>query len=202
MASGLLNHRISLTFSPYYRINNQRYGIYWQITDSEDEFKMLNAMAYNPAGSTANYIEGIGVGYGAQTEGNESTWPYFKEEGSGSIADPHALTRYAKAGGSFSYMFKVLPDEDKTIYLDCTFLAEDEGKGIRISCGDTVIAEYTVVECLRSRRIETTGADKISKSFELPKELTKGQSELRISFSGKAGEDSARLVAPVATSWK
>ena len=201
MASGLLNHRISLTFSPYYRINNQRYGIYWQITDSEDEFKMLNAMAYNPAGSTANYIEGIGVGYGAQTEGNESTWPYFKEEGSGSVADPHALTRYAKAGGSFSYMFKVLPDEDKTIYLDCTFLAEDEGKGIRISCGDTVIAEYTVVECLRSRRIENTGTEKISKSFELPKELTKGQTELRISFSGKAGEDSARLVAPVSTSW-
>ena len=135
---------VSLTFSPYYRINNQRYGIYWQFTDSEEELKMLQTMAQNSACNSSNYIEGIGVGYGAQTEGNETTWPFMQETGSGSVADPHELTRYAKAGGSFSYMFKVLPDAGKCIYLDCTFLKADEGKEIIIKSGDTLIADYTL----------------------------------------------------------
>ena len=185
----------SLTFSPYYRINNQRYGIYWLFTDSQEEIKMLQTLAESNSRNSANYIEGIGVGYGTQTEGNETTWPYFQENGAGSVADPHELTRYAKAGGCFSYMFKVLPDEDKKIFLDCTFLKSDEGKEIRITSGDTLIAEYTVCS-------DDAEAEKITKSFELPQALTKGQKELRISFSGKNGAESARLAAPVNTSWK
>ena len=185
---------LQLTFSPYYRINNQRYGIYWQFTDSPEELKMLSAMAQNNTASSANYIEGIGVGYGAQTEGNATTWPYMQETGSGSIADPHELTRYAKAGGSFSYMFKVLPDADKRIYLDCTFLKADEGKQIIIKSGDTLIADYT---------LSSDGNDeKFVKSFELPAALTEGQKEIRITFTGKPGSESARLAAPVSTSWK
>ena len=184
----------SLTFSPYYRINNQRYGIYWMFTDSEEEIRMLEAMAKTTAGSTANYIEGIGVGYGAQTEGNETTWPFMQETGTGSVADPHELTRYAKAGGSFSYMFKILPDEDKKIYLDCTFLKADEGKQIIIKSSDTVIAEYTIHS--------ESDDEKFVKSFELPAALTEGQNEIRITFTGKPGSESARLAAPVSTSWK
>lgn len=183
----------TLTFSPYYRINNQRYGIYWQFTDSPEELKMLKAMAQNTA-STANYIEGIGVGYGAQTEGNETTWPFMQESGSGSVADPHELTRYAKAGGSFSYMFKVLPEAGKRIYLDCTFLKADSGKHIIIKSGDTVIADYTLSY--------DGNEEKFVKNFELPAALTNGRNELRIEFSGKKGQDSARLAAPVSTSWK
>ncbi len=195
MASGRLNQRNRrLTFSPYYRINNQRYGIYWQITDSPEEFKMLQVMDQNTGDNSANYIEGIGVGYGAQTEGNETTWPFFEQKGSGSVADPHALTRYAKAGGSFSYMFKILPDSDKRIYLDCTFLKADEGKQIIIKSGDTLIAEYT---------LSFDGdAEKFVKSFELPESLTNGSKKLRITFRGKEGAESARLAAPVSTSWK
>lgn len=182
-------------FSPYYRINNQRYGIYWVFTDSQEEIKILNTLAENQVNNSANYIEGIGVGYGTQTEGNETTWPFMQEEGTGSVADPHALWRYAKSGGSFSYMFKVLPDEEKQIYLDCTFLTEDNGKEIRITSGDTVIAEYKLEVDVESR-------EKLIKSFAIPKELTKGRNELRISFSGLDGKESAKLAAPVSTSWK
>ena len=150
-------------------------------------------MAQN-TNTSANYIEGIGVGYGAQTEGNETTWPFMQETGTGSTADPHELTRYAKAGGSFSYMFKILPDEDKKIYLDCTFLKADEGKQIRITSGDTLIADFT---------LSCDGNDeKFVKSFELPAALTEGQNEIRITFTGKPGSESARLAAPVSTSWK
>lgn len=203
--SGTLNFTLCDTnwsgefkFSPYYLINNQRYGIYWLFTDSEEELKLVNTMAESAAKNSANYIEGIGVGYGTQTEGNETTAPYMKEEGSGSVSDPHALWRYAKDGGSFSYMFKVLPDEDKQIYLDCTFLKEDVGKEIRISSGDTVIAEYII----SINDADNASAEKITKSFELPKELTNGRKELRIVFSGIKGKESARLAAPVSTSWK
>ncbi len=187
-------------FSPYYLLNNQRYGIYWLFTDSSEEIKKLKTLAENQARNTENYIEGIGVGYGTQTEGNETTWPFMKEEGNGSVADPHALWRYAKAGGSFSYMFKVLPDEDKIIYLDCTFLKEDDGKEICIVSEDKVIAEYKI----DSKDVITGDAstEKFTKSFELPKELTNGRKELRIKFTGRAGKDSARLVAPVNTSWR
>ena len=183
-----------LTFSPYYRINNQRYGIYWLFTDSPEEIRMLKEMAETAGKNSANYIEGIGVGYGAQTEGNETTWPFMQEEGTGSVADPHELTRYAKAGGSFSYMFKVLPDEDKKIFLDCTFLKADEGKQIIIKAGDALIADYTL-NCSGEE-------EKFVKSFELPTTLTNGRKEIRISFSGAEGKPSARLTAPVSTSWK
>ena len=198
-ASGLLKG-LQLTFSPYYRINNQRYGIYWNFTDSEEELRMLGAMAQSSAAGAANYIEGIGVGYGAQTEGNDSTWPFMKETGAGSVADPHELTRYAKAGGSFSYMFKILPDADKKIYLDCTFLKADEGKSIRITSGDVLIAEYTL--SATDGEVGSEAGEKFTKSFELPASLTNGRKELRIEFSGKDGVESARLAAPVSTSWK
>ena len=118
----------------------------------------------------------------------------MQETGNGSVADPHELTRYAKAGGSFSYMFKVLPDADKKIFLDCTFLKADAGKQIIIQSGDMLIADYTL-SCEGE-------VEKFVKSFELPKELTNGCKELRIEFSGAQGKDSARLAAPVSTSWK
>jgi len=187
-------------FSPYYRINNQRYGIYWLFTDSPEELKLLEAMAKDACSRQGNYIEGIGVGYGSQTEGNESTWPYMQEEGAGSVADPHELTRYAREGGSFSYMFKILPDEDKKIYLDCSFLKEDEGKQILISSEDTVIAEYTLSS--KDADEDDGASEKFTKSFELPASLTNGRKELRICFAGKNGQPSARLAAPVSTSWR
>ena len=90
-------------------------------------------------------------------------------------------------------MFKVLPDTGKRIYLDCTFLKADEGKEIIIKSGDTLIADYT---------LSYDGNDeKFVKSFELPASLTEGQNELRIIFTGNPVSDSARLAAPVNTSW-
>ncbi len=183
-------------FSPYYLINNQRYGIYWLFTDSKEEFAAIQTLADQASKDAEKYIEGIGIGYGAQTEGNETTYPFMKESGNGSVADPHALTRYAKAGGSFSYIFKVLPDKD--ICLDCTFLKEDEGKIIRIASGETLIAEYTV----NSKNGTDAGNEKFSQRFELARQLTEGKKEIRISFSANDSADSARLAAPVSTSWK
>ncbi len=166
-------------FSPYYLINNQRYGIYWIFSNKAEQTQLEKKYIT---------IDGIGIGYGAQTEGNATTWPFMQEKGTGSVGDPHELTRYAKKGGSFSYMFKVKPD--KKNYLVCTFLKEDKGKTICIKSGFKKIAAIT---------LNYTGQDeKYTLDFELPRSLTKKE-ELRIGFMGIKKAQSARLVSPVNT---
>ena len=166
-------------FSPYYLINNQRYGIYWIFSDKAEESQVQQKYII---------IDGIGIGYGAQTEGNSNTWPFMQEKGTGSVGDPHELTRYAKKGGSFSYMFKLKPG--KKNYLVCTFLKEDNGKTICISSGLKKIAVIT---------LDYTGQEeKYNLEFELPRSLIKGE-EVRISFMGIKKAESAHLVSPVNT---
>jgi len=166
-------------FSPYYLINNQRYGIYWIFSDKAEESQVQQKYII---------IDGIGIGYGAQTEGNSNTWPFMQEKGTGSVGDPHELTRYAKKGGSFSYMFKLKPG--KKNYLVCTFLKEDNGKTICISSGLKKIVAIA---------LDYTGQEeKYTLEFELPRSLTKGE-EVRISFMGIKKAESARLVSPVNT---
>ena len=178
-----------LKFSPYYLINNQRYGIYWlyvtelpKQTEADDAEKEL---------AKYTFIEGIGVGYGAQTEGNETTAPYMQETGSGSVGNAGELTRYAKDKGSFSYVCKVMPD--KKNFLQCNFLREDNGKRIIIKAAETdsLIADY-ILSCDGSE-------EKFFKIFEIPEALTKGKDDLRIDFSAARWSDSARLAAPLNT---
>ena len=168
-------------FSPYYLINNQRYGIYWIFADKAEDTQLEQKNIT---------IDGIGIGYGAQTEGNATTWPFMQEKGTGSVGDPNELTRYAKAGGSFSYMFKLHPG--KKNYLVCTFLKEDNGKTICITSGVCKIAAIT----LNYQGEE----EKYTMDFELPRSLTK-KSEVRISFMGVKNTESARLVSPVNTAY-
>ena len=178
----------SFIFSPYYLINNQRYGIYWIFANKLEQSLDHKAFSTNSKGERVMFIEGIGIGYGAQTEGNATTWPFMQEKGTGSVGDPNELTRYAKAGGSFSYMFKVKPG--KKNYLVCTFLKEDNGKTICITSGLKKISAIT---------LNYTGSEeKYTLDFELPRSLTKKE-EGRISFMGIKNSESARLSSPVNT---
>ena len=112
----------------------------------------------------------------------------MQEKGTGSVGDPNELTRYAKAGGAFSYMFKVQPG--KKNYLVCTFLKEDNGKTLCITSGVNKIAAIT---------LDYKGTDeKYTLDFELPDSLTKKE-EVRIEFMGIKNAESARLVSPVST---
>ncbi len=175
-------------FSPYYLINNQRYGIYWIFANKLEQSLNHKAFSTNSKGERTIFIEGIGIGYGAQTEGNATTYPFMQEKGTGSTGDPNELTRYANAGGSFSYIFKVKPG--KKNYLVCTFLKEDNGKTICITSGFRKIAAIT---------LNYQGDDeKYTIDFELPKGLTKKE-EIRINFMGIKNAESARLASPVNT---
>lgn len=172
-------------FSPYYLQNKQRYGIYWIFTATQADNLKEKMKAYLED-ENETFIEGIGIGYGAQTEGNKNTYPFMEEKDS--VADPNELTRYAKKGGYFSYMFKT--HYGKKNYLVCTFLKEDNGKTMMITAGRSVLA---------SKTLDYTGPDeKYTERFEIPMELTRLE-DLRITFSGVEGKESARLCSPTKT---
>jgi len=195
-----------LKFSPYYQLHNQRYGIYWLFAgaDADPQEKILAA---KQAGrDTRVYLDGVGIGYGKQTEGDQDHYPHLEETGEGSVGDMAALTRYAKKGGSFSYLFKV----DKTAkanYLNCQFAKEDNGKTILIKAGDIVIAEkkldYQGEEEIYALKFEIP-ATAISLAAEYEYKSADGAIEnrdvLRISFSGADGQDSAKLCQSAFTS--
>ena len=176
-------------FSPYYLINNQRYGIYWIFADEKERAQQAGTpTAEQNQASQKIFIEGIGIGYGAQTEGNATTYPFMQEKGYGSTGDPHELTRYANKGGSFSYMFKIMPG--KKNYLVCTLLKADNGKTLCITSGFKKIAAIT---------LDYKGSEeKYTIEFELPRSITK-KAEVRIGFKGIKNQESARLVSPVNT---
>lgn len=196
-----------LVFVPYYRINDQRYGIYWLFSGADPAEVQARILEAKKAGRDANvYLEGVGVGYGTQTEGNEKYYPHMKETGEGSVGDMSILTRYAKAGGSFSYLFKI--DPDKTNYINCQYAKADNGKTMVIKVGDTVVAKDT---------LDYSGDDKIyTVQYEIPKEAiataadyaytdeTTGEAGtkkvIRISFSGSDDAASPALNVSVYTS--
>jgi len=204
-----------LIFSPYYRLNDQRYGIYWLFSETQNnESGILEAK--RAARDTRVYLDGIGVGYGAQTEGNTKTYPCMEEKGTGSVGDPNALTRYAKKDGSFSYLFQVEPG--KKNYLVCGFLMEDDGKTICIKCGRTTIAEFTldsaaqisksaeaVIKAAGEKQSSTSSSEKYFMRFELPQKAVRaakkfdGKNVIRITFSGRNDDESARIVSPAKT---
>lgn len=196
-----------LKFTPYYKITDQRYGIYWLFQNADPEVIKQQVTTSKEAGRDSRVnLSSVGIGYGSQTEGDKDHFPCIAEEGTGSVGDMGKLTRYAKAGGSFSYLFKV--DKEKTNYLNCQYSKEDNGKTMVIKVGDTVIAEdelnYQGKEEIYSVKYEIP-AEIIEKaeSYEL-KNDTEGTTELidviRISFSGAAGEDSPKICKNVSTS--
>ncbi|MBO5371484.1 MAG: Ig-like domain-containing protein [Lachnospiraceae bacterium] len=123
----------------------------------------------------------------------------MEETGAGSVGDMGVLTRYAKAGGSFSYLFKV--DETKTNYITCQYAPDDNGKTMIIKAGDVVIAEdklsYYGEEELYSVKYEIPAeAMALAESYSLTDAttgITDNRKVLRISFSGAANQESPKL---------
>lgn len=177
-------------FTPYYLFTEERYGIYWIFTDNRADLEQSDEE------QNETLVQGIGVGYGAQTEGNSETFPFLEETGSGSCADPNALTRYAKAGGSFSYLVNV--SADKTNFVECSFFKEDNGKTIIIRANGMQVSVLT---------LNFTGEDeKYEERFMISSEAimnapvskeNKNFKQIRLSFESAGNDDSARIAAPL-----
>ena len=196
-----------LKFTPYYKITDQRYGIYWLFAGDNPAEIQKRLLESKKNGRDANvYLDGVGIGYGAQTEGDDNNYPHIKNEGTGSVGDMGNLTRYANVGGSFSYLFKV--EKSKTNYLNCQYSKEDNGKTMVIKVGDVVVAEdllnYEGTETNYKVKYEIPAAA-IAQAVEYEKtDNTTGQTEIRdvirISFSGAEGEESPKLCESAYTS--
>ncbi len=189
-----------LKFTSYYKITDQRYGIYWLFAGEDPVEIQKRLLESKKNGRDANvYLDGVGIGYGTQTEGDDNNYPHIKNEGTGSTGDMGNLTRYAHVGGSFSYLFKV--NKSKTNYLVCQYSKEDNGKTMVIKVGDIVIAEdklnYEGTEEKYKVKYEIPAAA-VAQAIEYEKtDDTTGKTEvrdvIRISFSGASGEESPKL---------
>lgn len=198
----------NLTFTPYYRIHNQRYGIYWLFEGISDPAKVQEAIKNSKeTGRDLNVnLSGVGIGYGAQTEGDANNYPHMEETGEGSTPDMAHLTRYANAGGSFSYLFKV--DKTKKNYISCQYSPDDNGKTMVIKVGDTVIAtdtlDYDGTEDIFTVRYEIpdsiVAAAASYKLLDPTTGMTETRDVLRISFSGAENEESPKLYTSANTS--
>ena len=201
-------------FVPYYQITEQRYGIYWLFADAARDGNDAHDVRESASGSATpdraacapdplsdgTLLQSIGVGYGTQTEGGKELFPFMQETGTGSVGNPDELTRFANAGGSFSYMMKIVPN--KRNFLICTLLKADDGKTLRITAGAKTIASFT----LDSRgQSSSCDGEKYTQIFEIPSEIVEqaASDTIRIEFSGatetaaKESAQSARIAAPL-----
>lgn len=193
-----------LEFSPYYKINSGRYGIYWIFRDNFT--RDICANIYTEG--TKTYIDGIGVGYGSQTEGNNTTWPCMEEEGTGSCADSGALTRYAYKDGSFSYLLKVVKNKENFIKVNvqgtkCLENSKDDSNPIN------TLVIYVLNDGKKEilKEVQLSMADEKQEleikipSFLIEKAEAFGNegTVLRVYFEGKNKSESAKLCAPLET---
>lgn len=189
-----------LTFVPFNTLNDERYGIYWYFEspfDEADESAILEGKQNGRVSSSM--LDSTQPGYG-QYE-NDVIHQMKEQDSLAGTIENGGSTRYAKAGGYFMYNFIV--DKDKTNSVLCRFAKEDNGKTMKISVGDQVIAEKT---------LDYNGDDQFyMEYFEIPadvlaaalKTISVADDEgvetsytvVTVKFeSASASEDSARLV--------
>lgn len=146
----LENTDANLVFVPHYSQYTQRYGIYFNYQTNEGAF---NVAKYIKDKANARFqnalLDTVQPGYG-QYENDEQ----HNMQESNSVGDTsQGTSRYAKAGGYFSYTMKTAPNEENVLQI--TFRKEDNGKPIQISVDGTEVysevlnydgdqSEYTV----------------------------------------------------------
>lgn len=190
-----------LNFVAFNTLNDERYGIYWYFESPYEAADASQIQASKELGRlNASKIDATQPGYGQYEKDplhqmTESDSEEGTIEGGGS-------SRYAKAGGYFAYNFKV--NKDKKNSLLCQFAKEDNGKTLKVTVGDTVIAEKT---------LDYSGeGDFYSEYIEIPSEVlekniqtlqiqdensgeTTEYTVVNVKFeSAKSDADSARLV--------
>lgn len=173
----------TLTFVPHYAQHKERYGIY---------FKYVEKDSFDTEGKRKEYkrIDTVQPGYGQY---ENDALHNLSEQGTGSVGTTAGETsRYAKAGGSFSYTMEVNPEETSLLV---TFKREDAGKGICITAG-----EYVLYEEVLNGKTEETYYDvqipipvRVLQSAEKRFYNCRERRVLTFTFQGMKGEETARI---------
>ena len=133
------NTDANLVFVPHYSQHTERYGIYFDYVSNSSA---VNATKYIRDKAQKRFenalIDTVQPGYG-QYENDELH--DMKDNGStGDTSD--GTSRFANAGGSFTYTMKVAKGEDNV--LEATFKKADNDKTIKISVGEETVYEETL----------------------------------------------------------
>ena len=173
----------ALTYVPHYSQHKERYGIYFRFTDK---------ISGDAEGGTKELvrIDTVQPGYGQyENDGLHK----MTECSNGSVGTTAGGTsRYAKAGGSFSYTMEVRPEGTALLVM---FKNADAGKGIRIAVDDVVLWEKTIEKQGEEEYFEVM----IPVSEEAMKYVRKcfydcrERKVLTFTFSGSEGEESAAV---------
>jgi len=188
-----------LKFVPFNTLNDERYGIYWYFESAyevEDESKILEKKQNGRV--DASKIDSIQPGYGQYEK--DSLHNLTESNSEASTIDGGGSTRYAKAGGYFSYNFKV--DVTKSNSLLCRFAKEDNGKTLKVTVGNTVVAQLKLdysgdkdfydqyidipaeVVAANVSKASVTGDDGVTVAYDV----------INVKFESNDSSDSARLV--------
>lgn len=186
-----------LQFVPFNTLNDERYGIYWYFGSAyaeSDEGQILAGK--ENARLDASILDSTQPGYG-QYENDVIHQMEEKNSIAGTISDGGS-TRLANAGGYFIYNLVVNPDKGNSLL--CQFAKEDNGKTLKISVGNTVIADkklaYDGKDSFYTEYISIPD-DVLKQNVKkiTPQGDTKEYTVLPVRFeSGSATEASARLV--------
>ncbi len=196
----LANTDCNLTFVPHFSQHEERYGIYWKLSEYDGELNVVEFLAEKRAERLAGkLLDTVQPGYGQY---ENDTLHSMTEYGSGSVGTTaDGTSRYALAGGSFSY--RMLVDAEGETSLLATLSKADNGKTLKISVGGEVIFSET---------LDYSGADaEYQRIIEIPSEIAAkhgekvtvdGVERTAVTFvfeSAKADEASARLCSFIYT---
>ena len=188
------NFTDGLTFVPFNTLNDERYGIYWYFEGNNTESSEDKILSDKEEGRfAASIVDSIQPGYG-QYE-TDSIHQMQETDTQAANLSGVGSTRYAKAGGSFTYNMVIHSEKENALL--CQFVKEDNGKSIKITVGDTVIAQET---------LNYDGNDTVYKKYySIPaSELEKAQKltvsgtdymVVSVKFESNDSGDSARLAS-------
>lgn len=173
----------NLTYVPHYSQHKERYGIYFKFTAP-------NSPEVCDKETESVPIDTVQPGYG-QYE-NDALHAMI-EYGTGSVGTTAGGTsRYAKAGGSFSYTMEVCPEGTELLVM---FRNSDAGKGIKITAGDVALYE-AVLEAQGEEEYFTVRlpiTEKAMQSAEKRFYDCRERTVLSFTFSGIDGKESAAV---------
>ena len=153
--------RADLVFVPHYSVYEHRYGIYFDLADT-------NTQVENNEDDNYVTIDSLPVA-NDQYEFSHN----LQADLSGTGMHKGLNYRHAEAGGYFSYDLAV--DSTATNYLVVKYFSGDAGRMFTIKVGDTVLAEVT---------LENVNPDNFYEvKYEIPAELVKGKDTITVTFS-------------------
>lgn len=190
----LKNTNANLIFTPHYSKYTQRYGIYWQFNSDSSAVNATELInERNESRFQKALIDTVQPGYGQYENDELHDMQELKTGSTGDTSD--GTSRYANAGGAFSYRMKVAKDEDN--YLQLTFKKDDNGKSIKVTIDGTSIYE---------EKLNYTGSDSTyDVLIKMPKDVVNDKAEtvtlsdgskvsaVKVIFESVNNEASARI---------